>query len=157
MTERTSRYKKIVVPLDGSGWSETALPHAVHIARNNDAELILLHIFKPPAHEYIDQVALAGQDDQIQQIRESAKQKFMGLRSTLRNEGVNCRVQWIEGIGVANLIVEYVKEEKPDLVVMTSHGYTGLAKFLFGSVAQEVMHNLDVPVMMIRPDRQQNN
>lgn len=151
MVNIANRYKKIVVPLDGSGWSESALPHATRIARNNEAELIILHVFKPPAHEYIDQVALAGQDDQIQQIRESVKQKFMGLRNTLREEGINCRVQWMEGFGVANLIIDYINEEKPDIVVMTSHGYTGLAKLLFGSVAQEVMHAINVPVMVVKP------
>ena len=56
----TSRYKKIIVPIDGSGWSERAIPHAVDIAQNNDAEIILLHVFRPPASEYVGEIALAG-------------------------------------------------------------------------------------------------
>ena len=67
------RYKKIVVPIDGSGWSERAIPHAIDIARNNNAELILLHVFRPPAQEYIDTISLAGQDEQLQQMREEMK------------------------------------------------------------------------------------
>lgn len=149
----TSRYRKIVVPLDGSGWSETALPHAVDLARAHDAELILVHIFKTPAHEFIGQIALAGQDQSIQQSRETMKQKFMGLRQELRDQGVNVRVQWMEGMGVAHLICEYVRDEKIDLVVITSHGYTGIARFLFGSVANEIIQGLDVPVMIIRPGK----
>jgi nucleotide-binding universal stress UspA family protein len=47
----TSRYKKIVVPLDGSGWSEAALPHAIDIARANNSEVILLHVFRPRSQQ----------------------------------------------------------------------------------------------------------
>ncbi len=148
-----ARYKKIVVPLDGSGWSETALPHAVEIARINNSELIILHIFRTPAHQYIDQLALAGQDEHIQQLRETVKQKFMGLRNELREQGLHVRVQWIEGVNIAELVCEYAKEEQADLVIMTSHGYTGIAKFLFGSVANQIIQGLNVPVMIIRPGK----
>ncbi len=148
---KIKRYKKIVVPIDGSRWSESAIPHAKVIAYNHEAELILLHVFKPPAYEYVDQLALAGQDEQIQHMREEMKQKLMGIRNLLREEGVNCRVQWIEGIGVANLICDYINEEGVDLVIMTSHGRTGLARMLFGSVAQDIMHGVKVPVMIVRP------
>lgn len=148
---KIKRYKKIVIPIDGSRWSESAIPHAKVIAYNHEAELILLHVFKPPAYEYVDQLALAGQDEQIQHMREEMKQKLMGIRNLLREEGVNCRVQWIEGIGVANLICDYINEEGVDLVIMTSHGRTGLARMLFGSVAQDIMHGVKVPVMIVRP------
>ena len=149
----SGRYRKIVVPLDGSGWSETALPHAIDLARVNNAELILLHIFKSPAHQYTDQIALAGQDSQIQSMRETAKQKFIGLRNEIREQGINTRVQWIEGTNVAALICDYVRDEGVDLVVMTSHGYTGIARILCGSVAKQIIEGLNVPVMIIRPGR----
>jgi nucleotide-binding universal stress UspA family protein len=148
-----SRYKKIVVPLDGSGWSEAALPHAIDIARANNSEVILLHVFRPPAHEFIDVIAIAGQDQQLQAAREASKQKFMSLRNELRDQGIDARVQWVEGVNVADLVCEYIAFEDADLVVMTSHGYTGLAKLLFGSVANEVIHRVNVPVMIIHPGK----
>lgn len=147
------RYKKIVVPIDGSGWSERAIPHAVDIARNNHSELILLHVFKPPAQEYIDSISLAGQDEQLQQLREEMKQKLMALRSQMRSEKIDVRVQFIEGSGVASIICDYINEEGVDLVVMTSHGRTGVSRWLFGSVAQKVMQGIQVPVMIVRPDK----
>ena len=146
------RYKRICVPLDGSGWAKHAVPHAVDIARSNDAEVILLHVFTPPAAEFIDQVALAGQDAQIDQARQQMKQYLMGIRSELRDEGVDVRVQWIEGHGVAHLICDYINGENIDLVVMSTHGRTGLARFLFGDVANKVMQGIKAPVMLIRPD-----
>ncbi|MBZ0278760.1 MAG: universal stress protein [Anaerolineae bacterium] len=147
------RYKKIVVPLDGSGWSERAIPHAVDIARNNNAELILLHVFRPPAHEFTDQIALAGQEGQIQQLREQIKQYLIGLRTQLRNENIEVRTQFIEGMGVASLICDYVNDEGADLVVMSTHGRTGLGRFLFGSITNKVMECVQVPVLLVRPDK----
>ncbi|MGJ3240172.1 MAG: universal stress protein [Anaerolineae bacterium] len=149
------RYKKIIVPLDGSGWSERAIPHAVDIARNNHAELILLHVFKPPANEYVGDLALAGQDESLMALREAMKQKLMALRGTIRGEKVNVRVQVIEGTGVAAIICDYINEEGADLVVMSSHGRTGVTRWLFGSVAHKVMQGVNVPVMIIRPEKDQ--
>jgi nucleotide-binding universal stress UspA family protein len=147
------RYKKIVVPIDGSGWSERAISHAVDIAHHNNSELILLHVFKPPANEYIGEIALAHQEDQLQQLREEAKQHLMALRNQIRSEKITVRVQFIEGTGVASIICDYINNEGVDLVVMSSHGRTGISRWLFGSVAQKVMQGVNVPVMIIRPDK----
>lgn len=154
MTSETSRYRKILVPLDGSRWSERAIPHAVDIARSNDAELILLHVFRPPAYEYTDQLALAGQDAQLDAMRAEIKQYLMGRRGELRNENITVRVQFIEGAGVARLICDYVNSEGIDLVVMSTHGRSGLGQFLFGSVANKVMQCVSVPVLLVRPDKE---
>jgi nucleotide-binding universal stress UspA family protein len=148
------RYKKIVVPTDCSGWGNAAIPHAAEIARAHDSEIILLFVFKTPASEFIDQIALAGQDEQIQQLREQYKQQLMSLRGQLRDQKLNARVQFMEGPGVAHLICDYINSENIDLVVMSTHGRTGLARFLFGSVARKVMEGTQAPVMLIRPERE---
>lgn len=147
-------YHKIVVPLDGSGWSQRAIPHAVDIARANGAELILLHILQPPAAEYVDQLALAGQDAQLQQLREAMKQYLIGLRTELRDEDLKVRTQVIEGFGVASLVCDYVNDEGVDLLVMSTHGRSGIMRFLFGSVANQIMQCVKVPVMLIHPDKE---
>lgn len=154
MAEQQGRYRKIVVPIDLSGWSLRAIPHAVDIARNHRSEVILLHVFRPPASEYTDQIALAGQDDQIQALREEVKRRLMGIRGELREENLNVRVQMIEGAGVANLVCDYVNNEGVDLVVMSTHGRTGLSRFLFGSVANQIIQGVNVPVLMVRPDKE---
>ena len=146
------RYKKIVVPLDGSGWAARAVPHAVDIARTNGAELILLHVFRPPASDYAGEIALAGQDSQVLEMLQQMKQYLIGLRTELRQEDVTVRTQVIEGAGVANQICEYVNAEGVDLVVMSTHGRGGLARFLFGSIANKIMQCVKVPVLLIRPD-----
>ena len=146
-----SRYQKIVVPLDGSAWSQSAIPHAADIAKHHGSEIILVHVFRAPASEYVDQLANAGQSGQVDQIREDLKQQMVALRSQLRNRGINCRCQFIEGAGVANLLCDYINEEEVDLVVMSSHGRTGLRRFIFGSVANKLLQEVRVPVLLIRP------
>lgn len=150
------RYQKIVVPVDGSGWGQRAVTHAVDIARSNESEIILLHIFRPPGRDYTPELALAQQDEQIQELRHQMKQYLVGLRAELRNEGIRTRTQYIEaeGADVARLICEFVMNEGADLVVMSTHGRTGLRRLLFGSVARSVMECVDVPVLLVKPDRE---
>jgi nucleotide-binding universal stress UspA family protein len=154
MTAHHSRYKKVLVPLDGSGWSQRAIPHAVDIARTHDADLILLHIFRPPAHEFTDQIALAGQEAQIQEAREQMKQYLIGVRTELRHEDVRVRTHMTEGVDIAHLICDFVTAEDIDLVVMSTHGRSGIMRLMFGSVTHEVMRCVDVPVMLVKPDDQ---
>lgn len=148
------RYKKILVPLDGSGWSRRAIPHAVDIARANGSDLVLLHVFRPPTAEYADQIVLAGQEGQIEELRQAAQQSLDSLSSELHSQSIEVKTQVIEGIGVASAICDYVREENIDLVVMSTHGRTGIARFLFGSVAAKVMEGVKVPVLLIHPDRE---
>lgn len=152
MSEPT-RYQKIVVPLDGSGWSKRAVPHAVDIARLNNSELILLHVLRPPAYEYTDQISLAGQESQLTHLREQMKQYLIGVRNELRSEKIKVRCQVIEGVGIAHLVCEFVNNEDVDLVVMSTHGRSGITEFLFGSVANKIMQCLKVPVLLIHPDK----
>lgn len=148
------RYKKILVPWDGSGWGRRAIPHAMDIALANDSELVILYVFRPPGTEYADQLSLAGQEGQIQQLRTTVEQQLTGVANELRNQGIQVQSLILESSGVANAICDYVRDENIDLVVMSTHGRTGLARFLFGSVAAKVMEEVKVPVLLVHPDRE---
>ncbi len=148
------RYKKILVPWDGSGWSRRAIPHAVDIAQTNESELIILYVFRPPGTEFADQITLAGQEGQIQQLRNGVEQAVTGIASELRNQGVKVRTLILESTGVASAICDFVRDEDVDLVVMSTHGRTGIARFLFGSVASKVMEGVKVPVLLVHPDKE---
>ncbi len=148
------RYKKILVPWDGSGWGRRAIPHAVDIAQANDSELIILYVFRPPGTEYADQITLAGQEGQIQQLRNGVEQSLTGVANELRNQGVKVQTLVLENTGVASAICDYVRDADIDLVVMSTHGRTGIARFLFGSVAAKVMEEVKVPVLLVHPDKE---
>lgn len=150
-------YQKIIVPLDGSGWAEQAVKHAARIAKNNQAELILLNVYHSTIAQYKDSLALAQQTALIDQERAQIKNYLISLRNDLRNEGIKVRGHILDGRDPAHNIIQYARNEKADLVVMCTHGRTGLARFLFGSVARKVMEGLDIPVLLIRPDKPEEN
>lgn len=145
-------YHKIIVPLDGSGWSESALPRAVEIARTHQAELILLHIYYSATSGYADQLALAGQQDIADQAYEQIRERLVALRNELRYQGLKAREQIIRSNNPAQAICEFAEsEEGMCMVVMSTHGRTGLSRLLIGSVAQRVIKNLRCPVTLVHP------
>jgi len=145
---------KIVVPLDGSSWSESALPQAREIARAFDAEIILLHVYQTPTGSYADQLALAGQQEAAERPYEEMHDILIGLRNTLRREGIRAREQMIRSNNPAQAIIEFVASEAGvSMVVMSTHGRTGISRLLMGSVAQTVLKGLRCPVTLVHPSR----
>jgi nucleotide-binding universal stress UspA family protein len=147
-------YQRIVVPLDGSKWSESALPRAVELARVHDAELVLLHVYQSKTGDYAAQWALAGQQQIAEQSYEQMADQLIALRNRLRQEGLRVRDVMMRGSNPAQVICDFVEaEEGISMIVMSTHGRTGLSRWLVGSVAQTVIRNSRSPVTLVRPDR----
>jgi nucleotide-binding universal stress UspA family protein len=147
-------YHTIVVPLDGSKWSESAIPKATELARTHHAELVLLHIYQSPVSSYADQVALAGQQEMADQAYAQMREQLVSLRNRLRQEGLRAREQLIRGTNPAQAICDFVEaEEGITMIVMSTHGRTGLSRWLLGSVAQKVMKETRYPVTLVHPDK----
>jgi nucleotide-binding universal stress UspA family protein len=143
---------KIVVPLAGSGWSESAIPKAVEIARQHGAELVLLHVYQSPVRSYADQLAVAGQQQLADQPFEQMRDQLTALRNRLRQEGVRAQVQIVHSNNPAQAICEFAEsDEGISMVVMSTHGRTGLSRWLLGSVAQRVIKDLRCPVTLVHP------
>jgi nucleotide-binding universal stress UspA family protein len=150
---KTGRYKKIVVPLDGSGWARRVIPDACDIARMNGSEVILVHIFQTPAREFIDQLALAGQEGQIDAARAEIEQHLHAVKNELEQQDIAVRAVVLDGGGIVETICAFCAEENVELIIMSTHGRTGLRRLLFGSVARELMECSQIPVMLIQPDK----
>src|SRR5688572_29840888 len=111
-----AQYRKIILPLDGSGWAEAAVPHAARIAKNNEAELILVHVFQSHAAEYQEAMARANPDAEfVDSECEEVKRRLISLRNDLRNEGVTVRGHILFGRDPAYNICQYVESEGADL------------------------------------------
>jgi nucleotide-binding universal stress UspA family protein len=150
------RYRKIVVPLDGSPLAERAIPHALDVARDNgDAEVILLSVLAAPAHDLPDPLALSRSSAQAAEAREQVSQYLARVQTEYADDECACslRSEIIEGTPVPALICGYCKENGVNLIVMSTHGRTGLSRLLFGSVARDVMEGIDVPVLLVQPDK----
>ena len=147
-------YRRILVPLDGSGFAESAILHAAPIAHSHNAELILLHVYVSPFRGLSDQVVLAGQEAQMEAVRENMRVYLVGKRNELRRQGVQARDEIIDAPGPATGICNYIEQNDIDLVVMSTRGHSGITRWLFGSVAQKVISEVRVPVMLIRPEHE---
>ncbi|WP_119071778.1 universal stress protein [Aggregatilinea lenta] len=147
-------YHKIVVPLDGSGWSESAIGPATELARAHNAEIVLLHVYQSPVSEYEAQLSLAGHQQLSDQTYDQMRDQLVSLRNTLRHEGLRAEEHIIRSNNPAQAISDFVQnEEGVAMIVMSTHGRTGISRWLFGSVAQKVIKNLRCPVTLVRPDQ----
>lgn len=136
-------YQKVMVPLDGSPLAEKALEPAADIARRRDAELYLVRAYEPTvvppaALGFVDREALHQEEhDAIARYLESK------VRPDLR-----CHTAVLVGAG-ADPLLQFADEQDIELIVMTSHGHTGLEHWLFGSVAERVVRYAPCPVLTI--------
>lgn len=142
-------YQKVLVPLDGSELAECVLPQVRNLARDGVVgEIILLNVVEVPSvwvAEGFDFISL--KNNQM-----LAKQKYLEkLQAQLNSEGMKVNVEVLEG-ETAHSIIEYTKENHVDLIVIATHGYKGIKRVMFGSVALKVLHDAHVPVLLIRPD-----
>ena len=145
-------YTRILVPLDGSALAERALPHAGGIGRATGAEVILLQVVQAPLGDAPE----AGQTEEDRAIREVAVEalSYLGtIAGKLKEEGsIKVRTEVLEG-PAADGILGFAHREDVDLIIMSTHGRTGISKLLMGSVAEKVMLTTKRPVMLIKPER----
>ena len=141
-------YRKILVPLDGSKVAEGVLPHAKSLAYSEGAELILLNVATNPAVDFAFSDPGLAQSAILEQ--EERSRRYMDrVESDLKAAGF--RTSTLLRIGsVAEVILEVAEELHADVIAMSTHGRTGPARWLLGSIAERVVHNSKVPVLLIR-------
>lgn len=146
-------YTKILVPLDGSALAERAVAQAEEIAKATGAEIILLQVVQAP----LGQSPEAGQVEETKALLETAAQAraYLGMVATrVSAAGARARFNVLEG-AVAAGILGFAHNEDVDLIVMSTHGRSGISKFVMGSVADVVMRTTKRPVLLVKPERLQ--
>jgi nucleotide-binding universal stress UspA family protein len=138
--------KTILVPLDGSPIAEAAVTPAVELARTSSARLILLRAAQAHPRPMADPI-----EAQIDVMRE-AEEYLVTARARVLAAGVG-DVETSAWYGPAvEAIVEAARHRHADLIVMSSHGRSGVARLVMGSVTERVLRSTRVPVLVIRPD-----
>lgn len=155
-----SGFARIIVPLDGSGQSETAIPAAVKIAASEDAELLLVHAV--PEAEFTRAGPAEPDDaellDRIRQRNERVARKYLNrLSSRMRTGGLRIRTLVLSGGDVRRQLVAAIREQSADLLVLASHGQSGYADVALGNVANYLLSRSSVPVLMIRSANAETN
>lgn len=141
-------YRKILVPLDGSIVAEGVLPHAKALAYSEGAELILLIVGANPAMDFVFSDPGLAQSAVLEQ-EERSKKYITGVEEQLKAEGFKTSTVLRAG-SVAEVILGVAEELHVDCIAMSTHGRTGPARWLLGSIAERVVHNSKVPVLLIR-------
>jgi nucleotide-binding universal stress UspA family protein len=141
-------YRKILVPLDGSKVAEGVLPHAKSLAYSEGAELILLTVAANPAMDFV--FSDPGLAQSAVQEQEAQSRKYLGsIENDLKTAGFKTSALLRVG-SVAEVILGVAEELDVDAIAMSTHGRTGPARWLLGSIADRVVHNSKVPVLLIR-------
>jgi nucleotide-binding universal stress UspA family protein len=146
--------KRILVPVDFSPPSLQALDYAIDLRRRLGGELVLLHAVEPVYFAATNGIYGVGYDASIvyREMEHAARQQLTRLAATVRARRIPVRI--VLSVGPApRVIADAAKKLKADLVVMSTHGRSGLSHVLLGSVAERVVRTAPCPVLTIRPRR----
>ncbi len=142
-------YSRIIVPMDGSPFSETALPYARAIAGSLAIPVELVEAFDvlPPAARHRQWAEAARR---MLADAERSSRRYLGqIQAGLRSEGLVATATTLPG-APARALVDWLVRDPEALVVMSTHGRGGIARWALGSVADKVLHSIPNPVLLIR-------
>lgn len=142
---------RILVPTDFSDFSKIALDFACAFAEKFDAEIHLLHVLQDLVAMVPEPgLAFPPPGDYMQELTESAKQGLAEMPDSAWAEGRSVVRAVVQGPPFVE-IIRYAKGNEIDMIVMGTHGRSGLAHVLLGSVAEKVVRKAPCPVLTIRP------
>jgi nucleotide-binding universal stress UspA family protein len=143
-------YNRILVTLDGSEYAECILPHVKSIAAGCHIPQVDLLTVVEPFSSQIVELPMEWQASVKKQGLEWATQYLQKIRSDLTATGISSLVVVREGLPV-DVMLDYVNKNNIDLVMLSTHGRSGLSRFAFGSVADRFVRECPVPVFLSTP------
>jgi nucleotide-binding universal stress UspA family protein len=159
---RVPHYRRILVPLDGSSWSESVLPLAMQLAKGADAELILVHAL--PVPELIETTLLEAEDidlrEQLIDRNERVARSYLDhVRRYAAEQGLRARALTLRGDDIRSSLTKLVVSERVDLVVLSARGHGGarVPDVPYGNVAAYLITHSPVPILIVRPTGSSSN
>lgn len=144
-------YKKILVPLDGSPEAECVIPHLETIAKTGVKDIVLISVVEPIEIPTRGRIAL--NEDDLKQIAlelKSEAHKYLDqVAARLTRSGINVHPIILTGKPAESLI-DYIDSNDIDLVIMATHGRSGITKLFWGSIAEKVLRSVNVPVLLVK-------
>jgi nucleotide-binding universal stress UspA family protein len=137
--------RTVMVTLDGSQLARAALQPAIEIASRNRANVVLLSVVTPAANEF----AMIAHESLQSALGAALEAEAKALRADPRLAGLSVTPVVSEGLA-AEEIVEQAADQQADLIVMATHGWSGLQRLALGSVADKVLHATAVPLVLVR-------
>jgi manganese transport protein len=139
-------YQRILVPLDHTALDSLAVSHAAAMGKLYGARIYLLHVEEGVTSQVYGQASSTAEVELGEVYLERIAQ-------SLRIQGVDVETSITHSASPTKEILRYAKEIKPDLVIMGAHGHGGLKDLIFGTTISPVRHQLDVPMLIVRPGK----
>lgn len=146
-------FKHVLVPTDGSGFSNKAVTVGARLARTLGAKLLLLHVRSPiesPHHVEGGALSNLGGNVAMQEIEDEERELLDAALAIAAAQGTNAETAFIAGYSPYEAIIRIASEQACDLIVMASHGHHGITGLLIGSETQKVLNHTTIPVLVVR-------
>lgn len=146
------RLRRILLPTDFSGCANYAFPYAAAIARATHARIVCVHVVEPvvPAVGYSGLADPMPMADMSEQLEDSAERELPRVTDCEELTGLEVEEVIVHGDAAAE-IVRVADEQEADLIIISSHGRTGLGRMIFGSTAEAVVRHASCPVLVVKP------
>ncbi len=146
-------YKKMLVPLDGSELSECSLEHAKAVALAcRCPEVTVLRVLEPDL-QITDIGGVASESwyrDAQARVKAELENYVSKVTDKLKKEGLKAKGVVVSG-RAADEVLGYAKKNQVDLIVMSTHGRSGVSRWVIGSVADKIVHHSPIPVLLVAP------
>ncbi len=147
--------QKILVPLDGSELAERALPYAEALTQKFEAELILVMVLQTPPVTVVPDpyggATFYDYDETIMADRQKTAHDYLNkLQEKISQQNISVRSEVLENASIADGIVDIAVQENVDVIVKTTHGRSGLSRWVYGSVATKVLQHAPCPIFLVR-------
>ena len=144
-------YQRILVPLDGTPTAAQGLREAIELARDQKAQILLLHVVDEWRVAAGD-IAAVNLDAGAKALREAGAELLKQAEDRVREAGIRVQTALVEelGIPVGECVVQRARQWPADLIVCGTHGRHGMSRVLLGSSAEYIVRHAPVPVLLVR-------
>ena len=143
-------FKHLLVPIDGSPTSELAVGKAIGLAKAFDSKVTIIYVVDPYPFTGVGADFAYGQSQYLNAAKAAATESLATARKQMEDAGVTLQTATVESHAVWRGILQAADSGDADLIVMGSHGRSGIEKLVLGSVAQKVLTNTRLPVLLVR-------
>ena len=142
-------FKNILVPYDASSYSERAFKKALDVAEKDNSKITVVTVIEGV---YAANIGFSSKiNPKIIREQTKAAEKFINrLKMAAEKRGVPFSLKILQGSSIVKTLVKFTKSHKPDLIVMGSHGRTGLNRLILGSVANDMVQHVECPIMVVK-------
>jgi len=147
-----TRYRRLLIPFDGSATARRAFDEALVLARDRGASIEIFHVFDPATHVSGFEPARLLVDELLPRARARVQADCEAIAQSAQAAGVDCHICLVDGdvADLPDVIARHAADTGADLVVMGTHGRTGMERLFLGSVAEELLRRAGLPVLLVR-------